>query len=295
MTVKPWLEKAGRFAIEHIGGIPHFNQAVELDGPRTGVLHTTEGEWDGSLAVFKQHFAPHFLLGNDKSQGKVRIAQLVQVGTIGAALVTHNWIPLVQVEMIGYSKQTLWRPDDETAEAMAALMAACKAEYGIPLLRPWTDGVYGMARANDPHRNEGKFGKVPGWYGHGDCPAPDSHWDPGALEWSHLFALAGAMPEASAVPSLPEPAPPRPCAACAQAWHRQAAQTAPLSFDLSDAKGLQGALKALGYRVTVDGEDGPETEAAVKAFQAHEGGLAVDGAAGEKTQAALRKALAAII
>ena len=69
----------------------------------------------------------------------------------------------------------------------------------------------------------------------------------------------------------------------------------PLSFDLSDAKGLQGALKALGYRVTVDGEDGPETEAAVKAFQAHEGGLAVDGAAGEKTQAALRKALAAII
>ena len=30
MSVKPWLERAGRFSIEHIGGIPHFNQAADL-------------------------------------------------------------------------------------------------------------------------------------------------------------------------------------------------------------------------------------------------------------------------
>ena len=62
MSVKPWLDRAGQFAIEHIGGIPHFSKAVDLGAPRTGVLHTTEGGWDGSLAVFRQHYAPHFLL-----------------------------------------------------------------------------------------------------------------------------------------------------------------------------------------------------------------------------------------
>src|SRR5208283_2874471 len=136
MTLFPWLAKAGRFDVEHVGGIPHFNQAVDPCAPPTGVLHTTEGGWDSSLAVFKQHYAPHFLVGPG------RIAQLVQVGTIGAALVTHNWIPIVQVEVVGYSKQQLWSLDDATSEAVAALMAACLAEYGIPLTRPWADGVY---------------------------------------------------------------------------------------------------------------------------------------------------------
>src|SRR5271169_4686487 len=144
-SVMPWLERAGRFEVEHIGGIPHFNQPVDLDAPRTGVLHTTEGGWPGSMAVFKQHFAPHFMVGMDISQKRVRIAQLVQVGTIGAALVTHNDHAIVQVEMIGFSKETPWTPDDETLKALAALMAVCKVEYGIPLVHPWADGDFGRA------------------------------------------------------------------------------------------------------------------------------------------------------
>ncbi len=245
---------------------PHFSKPVDLDAPRTGVLHTTEGEWDGSLTVFRQHYAPHFLLGMDRPQGRVRIAQLFQIGTIGAALVTHNWIPLVQVEMIGFSKETLWRPDDETAEAMAALMAVCKAEYGIPLSHPWPDGDFGRAGMN-PHRAAGKFGHVAGWYGHGDCPSPDTHWDPGALEWSHLFALAKAMPEANAAPSPAPDPPPRPCA----------------NYDLSTDAGLTAALATLDYGRAAD------LESAVKAFQAHDSSL--DGIAGPSTKAAIVKAL----
>ena len=171
--------------------------------------------------------------------------------------------------MIGFSKETLWRPDDETAEAIAALMAVCKAEYGIPLSRPWADGVYGMARASDPHRAEGKFGHVAGWYGHGDMPSPDTHWDPGALEWGHLFALAEAMPEANAAPTPPLRPPPRPCA----------------NYDLSTDAGLTAALATLGYGRAAD------LESAVKAFQAHDGSLAVDGIAGPSTKAAIVKAL----
>jgi hypothetical protein len=165
---------------------------VLLDAPRTGVLHTTEGGWVGSLAIFKQHFAPHFMLGFDADAQKVRIAQLVQVGTIGAALKAHNNQAIVQIEMIGFSKEKPWLPDDDTVAALASLMAVCATEYGIPLNHPWPDGDFGKAGSN-PHRSSGKYGKVAGWYGHGDCPSPDTHWDPGNLEWSVVLGKAKQM------------------------------------------------------------------------------------------------------
>lgn len=267
--MRQWLETAGRFAVEPVGGIPHFAQQVQAGAPPAGVLHTTEGGHDGSLAVFRRHYAPHFLV----SAG--RIEQLVPVGFIGAALVTHNWLALVQVEVVGFSKETPWIFDDATAEAVAALMAACKAEYGIPFSRPWPDGVYGKARANDPHRNGGQFGKIAGWYGHGDIPSPDSHWDPGNLEWSKLFAAAAA------VPHVPRPEPlggPRPCAG---------------GFDLKTVEGVQAALKALQFAIAVDGDAGPQTKRVVRAFQAIAGTPAT-GALDDATTAALVRTLTAL-
>ncbi len=175
MTITPWLTKAGRFPVEHIGGIPHLNEGVDLFSPRTGIIHTTEPGprasqlegWDAAIGVFKHHWSPHFLIGAG------RIAQLVQVGTRSGALVDHNVSAIVQVEVVANSSESPWLFDDATAEAVAALMAACHIEYGIPLFRPWPDGVYGKARASDPHRAEGKYGHVSGWFGHGDIPSPD--------------------------------------------------------------------------------------------------------------------------
>gem|GEM_PF-4198355 len=191
-SIKPWLDQAGQFPITHIGGIPHFNESVPLTAPRTGVLHTTEGGWAGSLAIFKQHFAPHFMLGFDAEAQKVRIAQLVQVGTIGAALKAHNNQAIVQIEMIGFSKEQPWLPDADTLEALASLMAVCAREYAIPLTHPWPDGDFGKA-GNNPHRSSGNYGSVAGWYGHGDCPSPDTHWDPGNLKWSFVLDRASQI------------------------------------------------------------------------------------------------------
>jgi hypothetical protein len=281
MTIKPWLDKAGAFTVEHIP-CPHFSQPVALDSARTGVLHTTEGGWEGSLGVFKSHYAPHFMVGMDSSLNKVRIAQLVQVGTIGAALVTHNWLAIVQVEMIGFSKETPWTPDDETAQALASLMAVCKAEYGIPLVHPWADGDFGRAGDN-PHRHAGKWGIVAGWYGHADCPSPDTHWDPGNLQWSKILAAASAMTGVVDAPAwTPPPPPPRPCAC---------GQHAP---DLSTIKGIQQALISLGLNVGeagADDEDGPDTQGAIKAFQRF-ARLRPTGIADQVTKAALAKEIA---
>jgi hypothetical protein len=185
-AVKPWLDRVGTFKVTR-DEKPHFHASVRLDSPRSGVLHTTEGGWAGSEAVFKRHFAPHFMLG--MLNGEPTIEQYVPVGLIGAAMKAHNDLAIVQVECIGYAEEKSWQFQEQVQELIASLMMACEAEYGIPLSRPWPDGVYGRARASDPHRQEGKFGHIPGWYGHGDIPDND-HWDPGNLRWSELFSRA---------------------------------------------------------------------------------------------------------
>jgi hypothetical protein len=62
-----------------------------------------------------------------------------------------------------------------------------------------------------------------------------------------------------------------------------AAQTAP---NVHTIGGLQQALKMLGFRVTVDGDYGPETRQAVTSFQMH-AGIVADGIAGVQTEARL--------
>jgi len=186
MTVlKPWLDRVGRYPVERVDA-PYFLQKISFTAPPAAVLHTTEGgSWDSLDVEFREHFAPHFMVGPG------RIQQLVPVGFIGAALKTHNWLARVQVEVIGKSLETPWLPDEPTLDVLVELMAACKVEYDIPLTHPWPDGDWGRAGPN-PHRASGKFGKVAGWFGHGDVPAPDTHWDPGNLIWSKVLALAEA-------------------------------------------------------------------------------------------------------
>ena len=81
------------------------------------------------------------------------------VGTIGAAIVTHNNLARVQVEMIGFAMERNWLPDDGTLDALASLMLVCRDLWDIPLSHPWKDGDFGRASDN-PHRHSGKLGTV---------------------------------------------------------------------------------------------------------------------------------------
>jgi hypothetical protein len=198
--MREWITKAGDYTVERLTDIPQYDEDVDLTAPRAGVLHTTEGGWAGSDSVFEHHYAPHFMVGMDGDV--VRIAQLVPVGRIGAACRAHNNKAIVQIEMIGYSKETLWQPDVETAKALAALMVVCRDEWGIPLSHPWPESDWGRAGHN-PHRSSGKFGKVAGWFGHADMPDPDVHWDPGHLDWDWIFSLTEGAHEMT----TPNPAP----------------------------------------------------------------------------------------
>jgi peptidoglycan hydrolase-like protein with peptidoglycan-binding domain len=64
-------------------------------------------------------------------------------------------------------------------------------------------------------------------------------------------------------------------------------------INLEELEGVQDALKKLGYATgEVDGKDGPKTQAAVRAFQAH-ASIQIDGIVGPMTRQALVDELSA--
>ena len=116
---------------------------------------------------------------------------------------------------------------------------------------------------------------------HRECPA-DHHACPGTrVSKNDIVQRVKALLESwgsAQAPALPE-------------TPRKSSPPSPL-LDLSTVAGVQRALNALGYRLAVDGELGPQTEAALRSFQLHVGGLAVDGHSGPATIAAIRRELA---
>jgi hypothetical protein len=202
--MKSWLVKTsdGEFRIEKIP-CPYTGVNVDLTKPSAGVMHTTEGGWASAMSVFKQHYAPTFLVGNR------RIAQLVPLGEMDAALENHygggetNKWARVQIEVVGYSKEAPYSFDAGTTDALASLLATCKVELGIPLTRPYPDTMPAKpwASRNFRRRKDGKWGKTSGWFGHIEIPE-NSHWDPGALLWAPLLLLATQR-----LPKQPKPKP----------------------------------------------------------------------------------------
>ena len=66
-------------------------------------------------------------------------------------------------------------------------------------------------------------------------------------------------------------------------------------LNLETLEGVQKALKSLGFDPgKVDGRDGPNTQNAVRAFQAH-ATIQIDGIVGDETRGALVSALEALV
>jgi len=188
---KGWLTRAGKFRVEHYP-CPNPGASVDLAAPPKGILHTIEGSLESGLAVFRQHYAPTFTLGRDQ-RGKVRILQLVPLGTMGAALehsgnVETNSVCRVQIEIAGFSKHTLWLPDAGTVMALGALMKTLESVAQIPL------------RHSPINRNVLGWEKLAGWFGHADVPQ-NTHWDAGRIDYKALFAVANDPPAPTGPPA----------------------------------------------------------------------------------------------
>lgn len=192
-----WLKSAGMWTIEHVP-CPHPNVAVDTSVPPKGVQHTTEGSTvEGALSKFKSVDAPHFLLGRDQ-KNSVRVLQLIPLGYIAAALEHHGDPPTngyvrAQIELAGFSKHSLWKPDTEVLSALGALYGALAQAQGIPL-----------KHVANPTRNPSVWRNEAGWFGHDGAPNQwTGHWDPGVLDYQAVFAHASRgipVPVAKAKP-----------------------------------------------------------------------------------------------
>ena len=192
--MKQWIDRVGSYRVEK-NPCPHPNLPVNLNSPRSGVLHTTEGGWNSAMSVFKQHYAPHFLVGPG------RVAQLVPLGKMATALENPpggyetNRIAVCQIEVVGFSKEQPYQFPEATLDVLAKLLGVLEGECKIPLNRPFPDAMppKPWATTQFPRRHAGKWGKVAGWYGHVEVPE-NSHWDPGYLKWSELMRRADPLP-----------------------------------------------------------------------------------------------------
>lgn len=179
-----WLTRVAGFPIEHLSGYRRSHVPVDLSVPRKGVLHTTEGSWAGSLAVFRSRGTPTFMVGRD-SASRLRLAQFMPLGEMALTLVDRsggvrtNRLAIVQIEIVGFAQRDPWLPDEATTRLLAGLMRVCREQAGIPL-----------RRGGDGSRSPATWTTRAGWFGHSEVPEND-HWDPGALQWERLFALAG--------------------------------------------------------------------------------------------------------
>jgi hypothetical protein len=204
-----WLTKTiGGRTIEHIP-CPNPGATVDEHAPPTGVIHTVEGSLDSGLGVFRQHFAPHFVLDGH------RTIQLIPLGTMAAALenrlggVETNSITRAQIEVAGHSQEDSWYCDNATGEALADLVATLADAADIPLERPFPDAMPAKpwATVNFVRRSAGKWGHVAGWYGHVEVPE-NEHWDPGAFQWTKLMTRAKALSGRTVLNNHPSADPP---------------------------------------------------------------------------------------
>ena len=188
--MRKWIDTAGPYDIERVP-CPGTGRDVDIGHPRAGVLHTTEGGWDSAMAVFKRHYAPHFLVGTG------RIAQLLPIGESAAALEndefgveTNKWA-IVQIEVCGFSRTQPYSFPWSTTDPLAWLLVTLEEAAGIPLDRPFPDWMPPLPWATEsfPRRRSGKWGTTAGWFGHVEVPE-NAHWDPGWLEWEKLIDRA---------------------------------------------------------------------------------------------------------
>jgi hypothetical protein len=186
-----WLAHAGAYRVEHATARRSY-VTVDLSRPPAGVGHTTECSFECALRVFRRHYAPNFLVGRD-SLGRVRIVQLVPLGEAAATLrnfpggVETNAWARAQIELVGRSHAYQWQADPGVMHGFSALLLALRDAAGIPLTRPYIDAYSAQAAAW--RRRDGKWGRTPGWFNHGEIPE-NNHWDMGGFRWRVTLASA---------------------------------------------------------------------------------------------------------
>jgi N-acetyl-anhydromuramyl-L-alanine amidase AmpD len=236
-------------------------------GTRVDLLHDCEGGYEGSIewfAMSRSNVSAHLVVREDGNEA----TQMVDLADNAWHACAFNQRS-VGVEIGGFASRDFGAP-------LLATAARISAYFCYHLQIPVRHARAGVGPGMVSHHDLGPAGG--GHHDPSDDPAfmdafarmvddeyrkghfPDV-WEPREQQKTCLLS-----PDGSKLPPV-----------------TSAAQTAP---NVHTIGGLQQALKMLGFRVTVDGDYGPETRQAVTSFQMH-AGIVADGIAGVQTEARL--------
>ena len=216
------------------------------------IIHDMEGSFSGSVAYFGET-ASHV-------SAHLCVRDDGQAVDLCVALENRAWHACdfnsrsIGIEMAGFARNGF---SDAEKLTTARICAHLCHRFGIPIQH----AKGGVGAGIESH-----WGLGPSGGGHSD-PSTDPAWMPA------FIALVQAEFDAGRYPVL---------------WPPGAAAPAP--SDLSTLKGVQGALAALKFRISVDGQLGSETEGVLEAFQTI-AGIASTRQADSTTKAAILKAL----
>jgi len=172
-----------------------------VGGPFRGVLHTTQGGWNGSLGVFANDLtAPHVMAAPPSHPDGPRIVQFISLDRSAYALanadggVETNRRGALQVEIVGFAEDIKQLTDDDLFW------------IGTKVVGPMTRAAPGPIKLEGPKffgeedgtlATVGSFQRMSasawesfnGWCGHQHVPEND-HWDPGKIDIQAIFDAA---------------------------------------------------------------------------------------------------------
>ncbi len=251
-----WIPGARRLAAGHAGG------SMAGGAPRA-TWHTTENDYSASAYSlarylismgYEVHVVWHPVTGEIVQLYPLNVSGRGLKNTAGGVETNRYGSVNIQIEVIGRAAHPF--TSDTPLKGGGAIMTAIRS-WGIPDVWP-AGNPKPYPASYGGYRSPATWAKA-GHFSHSQVPEND-HGDPGAIDPRKLFALD--------TPSVYALGP---------------GDTGP------GVSALQRELTALGVNLSVDGDYGPATETAVRAFQlAHK--LTADGMAGPSTLAAIKAA-----
>lgn len=158
-----------------------------------GLLHSTEG---GSIAGALSAYAPYppHIIYDWRSREKVQHIPLNLAAY--AAMDGSDDDYMIQVELVGFAAETRNWPEQALRNIAEDVLLPIEKAFGVPRKAIWhgfkdaRDGISPpLASTSSPIRiNPTQLRDFSGWLGHQHLPAPDEHWDPGALPIQKIFS-----------------------------------------------------------------------------------------------------------
>ncbi len=170
-----------------------------------GCLHTTEG---GSIAGALAAYAPYPPHGIYDWRDRKKLQHIPLNLASYSAMDGNDDDYLVQIELVGFAAESRFWPDEAWRNIAEDVIKPLEDNFGIPRralgFKDGRDGISPpLATEDSPIRlSWDELRDYSGWLGHQHLPAPDEHWDPGAVQIGKIFAYVGEPLEEDDMPMI---------------------------------------------------------------------------------------------